>query len=57
MAGLMQVRRATQDRSSVYEKVVEATKETLSKALEDAPAFATQVLAVLLFIIPQLLLF
>ncbi|CAN0174374.1 unnamed protein product, partial [Laminaria digitata] len=38
-----EVRRATQDRSSVYEKVAEATKDTLSKALKDAPAFTNQV--------------
>lgn len=31
------------DRSSVYEKVVEATKATLKQALRDAPAFTNQV--------------
>ncbi|CAM9201262.1 unnamed protein product [Ectocarpus sp. 8 AP-2014] len=36
------VRRATMDRSSVYEKVVEATKATLKQALRDAPAFTNQ---------------
>ncbi|CAB1112153.1 unnamed protein product [Ectocarpus sp. CCAP 1310/34] len=38
-----QVRQATMDRSSVYEKVVEATKATLKQALRDAPAFTNQV--------------
>ncbi|CAM9263631.1 unnamed protein product [Ectocarpus fasciculatus] len=36
------VRRATTDRSSVYEKVLEATKATLKQALRDAPAFTNQ---------------
>ncbi|CAN0255673.1 unnamed protein product, partial [Ectocarpus sp. 13 AM-2016] len=39
---MLQVRRATMDRSSVYEKVVEATKATLKQALRDAPAFTNQ---------------
>ncbi|CAM9211662.1 unnamed protein product [Hapterophycus canaliculatus] len=37
------VRSATMDRSVVYEKVAEATKVTLRQALEDAPAFTSQV--------------
>jgi len=41
----IQVRRATMDRSGVYENVVEATKATLRQALKDAPAFTNQVVA------------
>eukprot|EP00752_Nemacystus_decipiens_P003763 g3464.t1 len=37
-----EVRRATMDRSDVYENVVEATKATLRQALKDAPAFTNQ---------------
>lgn len=39
----LQVRSATMDRSVVYEKVAESTKATLREALEDAPAFTSQV--------------
>ncbi|CAM9420381.1 unnamed protein product, partial [Sphacelaria rigidula] len=38
-----EVRRATQDRSSVYETVLEYTKDTLARALEACPGFANQV--------------
>lgn len=39
----IQVRRATTDRSVVYGNVVEATRATLKQALNDAPAFTSQV--------------